>query len=341
MRTFSKKQMLRNGWSLFLTHPFLLLGVVLVVVLVSIATDTVLQSISGSAGLLFGLNVVVFILNTIVSMGMMLVMLRVHDNVPTGIRDIVEPVHLFWKYVFTTILSLCAFLVGLIFFIVPGIILQLAFSMALYIVIDKEIGPIQALSESYRITKGHRLNLFLFAFVLVLVNIAGALFFVIGLLVTIPVSLLALVSVYRFLLSPEKQEYTVVLGKSSWALATGAFFAGVLIVGVMLWGIMGADTESLLVRDAERAQAFAQTQLALEVYRDINGVYPFALDTLVPEYLFEPSRDPQTNEPFLYTVLDNGRDYELCVLFEEVSTGLVCEYGSNEGALENAFDFGE
>lgn len=340
MYTFSKKHALREGWQHFLKRPWLLMGVVLVVVFVSIATDVVLQSISGSAGLLVGLNVVVFILNTVVSMGMMLIMLRAYDGVHTNIRDIVEPVHLFWKYVLATLLSGLAFLVGLLFFVIPGIILQLAFSMALYIIIDKEVGAFAALKESYRITKGHRLNLFLFALLVAALNIGGALFFGLGLLVTIPISLLALVSVYRWLEHPEKQEHVVTLGIGSWLLAGGAFLMGTVFVGFLLWALLATDT-SASVRDMERTQVFAQARIALDTYKEIHGVYPFALDTLVPEYLFELPHDPQTNESFLYTVLDNGDDYELCVLFEEASLGLVCEYGTTGEVPADVFDFGE
>lgn len=51
------------------------------------------------------------------------------------------------------------FIVGLIFFIVPGFILALKFSMTRLIVIDQEKNPFIALKESYKLTTGNTLLL--------------------------------------------------------------------------------------------------------------------------------------------------------------------------------------
>jgi uncharacterized membrane protein len=68
-----------------------------------------------------------------------------------------------------------------------------------FLVIDRGLGPIQALKESHRITQGYKWTLFVFCLLLVLVNLAGLLALVVGIFVSAPVSLLALTHAYRVL----------------------------------------------------------------------------------------------------------------------------------------------
>lgn len=89
--------------------------------------------------------------------------------------------------------------VGLVLLIVPGIIFGLMFMFATFIVIERELGPIDALSESHRLTRGHKWQLFGFVLLLILVNLLGLLALVVGILVSIPVSTLAFVHAYRVL----------------------------------------------------------------------------------------------------------------------------------------------
>jgi uncharacterized membrane protein len=82
--------------------------------------------------------------------------------------------------------------VGFVLLIVPGIIAMLMFMFSSFIVIDREKGPIESMAVSKLITKGKRWPLLGFVLLLLLINIAGLLALVVGLLVTIPVSTLAL-----------------------------------------------------------------------------------------------------------------------------------------------------
>jgi hypothetical protein len=339
MQSFSKRAAFLAGWNLFWTRPLFLMGVVLVVTAVSTASDTVLRSLSVGSGLLFALNVLAFVVNTILSMGMMLTALRIHDKVETGFADLLEPVPLFWKYVGATLISALCFVVGFVLFIVPGIVAELAFSMALYIVIDKEVGPIAALKASYHLTKGHRLNLLIFIALLVALNMLGAMLVGIGLLVTIPVSLLALVWVYRWL-EGSKTTDAVSLGAGSWVTAVGIVLAALVLVGVLVYGAFVGPTQSTS-RDIVRGTTLSETQLALSTYYNLNGVYPYTVDELVPQYLYTVPVDPSTGEVLSYRALDNGEDYELCVIFETNDIGRVCQYGSAQQQTGQQFNFGE
>jgi uncharacterized membrane protein len=69
-----------------------------------------------------------------------------------------------------------------------------------YFIIDKNYGPIRALVESYRITKGSVWNLFILYLLFTLIYLGGALLFLIGLYVSIPIIVLSQTFVYRRLL---------------------------------------------------------------------------------------------------------------------------------------------
>jgi hypothetical protein len=85
---------------------------------------------------------------------------------------------------------------GVILLIVPGIIFAVALGMYPYFIVDKEMGPLESLKASRALTRGSRWQLFVFGFVIGLLNIAGALCLLVGLLWTIPTSSIAMAYVY-------------------------------------------------------------------------------------------------------------------------------------------------
>jgi uncharacterized membrane protein len=81
--------------------------------------------------------------------------------------------------------------------IIPGIILALALYFTTYLIVDRKMGPIEALKESARITKGHRWELLVLSFLIVFVVLAGIICLFVGIFVAIPVTSLAMVAAYR------------------------------------------------------------------------------------------------------------------------------------------------
>lgn len=85
--------------------------------------------------------------------------------------------------------------------IVPGIILGIKFWFFDYFIMDKKVGPIEALKRSAELTSGVKWKLFLFFLALTGINILGALLLLIGLFLTIPTTMMAAAFVYRKLLA--------------------------------------------------------------------------------------------------------------------------------------------
>ena len=85
---------------------------------------------------------------------------------------------------------------GYVFLIVPGIILGLGLSLSQYFVVDKNMGPIDALGASWKATDGHKAKLFLLGLMSAGVMLLGCLACYVGLFVALPLMQLALALVY-------------------------------------------------------------------------------------------------------------------------------------------------
>jgi uncharacterized membrane protein len=72
--------------------------------------------------------------------------------------------------------------IGLVLCIVPGYIVLLGLSMFTFLIVDQGLPGIDALKKSWEMTKGHKVNIFVFGLLGFLVLIAGALACGIGML---------------------------------------------------------------------------------------------------------------------------------------------------------------
>ncbi len=79
---------------------------------------------------------------------------------------------------------------------VPMVVLWLGWQFWQYFVVDEDMGAVDALTASWRLTMGSKVDLFVFAFVSFLINYAGLYPFGVGLLVTFPLTGLASMMVY-------------------------------------------------------------------------------------------------------------------------------------------------
>ena len=88
---------------------------------------------------------------------------------------------------------------GVLLLIVPGIWVALRFGLFLNAIVDRNLGPVEALKYSYSITTNNTLNMLGLWIMLALVGLAGALVFLVGLVFALPVITLSMVLAYRFL----------------------------------------------------------------------------------------------------------------------------------------------
>lgn len=202
MQKFSIKEAVKAGWELTKQNLGLMVGVVVVVVLVNLLPNmlTMLMEDGRNSSLeilAIPVMLVSWILNFLVSLGMIKVVLNVVDKKKTAIADLFNGYPLLLNYIAGSIIYGLIVVGGFILFIIPGIYFAIKYHFYSYYIVDKKMGPIEAIKASGKITKGIKLHLILFGIVLALLNLLGALLFGIGLLITIPITAIAYAYVYR------------------------------------------------------------------------------------------------------------------------------------------------
>lgn len=199
MQKLSVRECIRFGWETFKKRPWILIGGSVLAIMVSIVSSSILnpgnEGNPGLLGMLMALASIV--IGMLVEMGLVTFALRAHDSIDgVKVSDLWNPAP-FWRYVAGQILVGLTVIAGLILLVVPGIILALGLVFSSYLIVDKNKGPVEAMKESWRITKGHKWELFLFVLAIAGLNVIGFFLLLVGLLVTIPVTMLALVHAYR------------------------------------------------------------------------------------------------------------------------------------------------
>jgi uncharacterized membrane protein len=207
MRTLSIGDCIRFGWETFKQRPGILIGAFALVMLIPaiphilvpgpeavpgqpLPTPTLAQSLA---------TIVSAVLGVFATIGATTFSLRAHDNIAAvEIGDLWNP-QPFWRFLGAEILGAIIIFFGLLLLIVPGIIAALGLGMVPFAVIDRGAGPIDALKESWRITKGHKGQLALLGLALLGLNLLGILALVVGLLVTVPITWLTITHAYRTL----------------------------------------------------------------------------------------------------------------------------------------------
>ncbi|MGD9502193.1 MAG: DUF975 family protein [Methyloceanibacter sp.] len=221
---FSATSAVRFGWETFKKRPWFFVGAFLLIVIAQLVVEGLSRAIDApfggpeSDGAFLG-SLVSLALSTLISMGITAFGLAAHDHPETVEFSALWHPRPFWKYLGLTILfTLMIIGVALLgialvaaigvesgvaiavpIAVILGVILSLMFFFSGFLVIDRGLGPIEALKESHRITDGYKWDLFWLSLLLMLINVAGLVALVVGLFVSAPVSLLALTHAYRVL----------------------------------------------------------------------------------------------------------------------------------------------
>ena len=194
------------GWETFKKRPWFFVGASVVIFFAYLVVGGITSGIDAAVGaspedpsLISG--IVNFVLATFIGMGVVAFYLAAHDNPETVELSALWHPQPFWKFIVASILAGLIVGIGFVLLIVPGVIAAIFFMFATVLVIDRGLGPIDALTESMRIGKGHRWMLLGLMAAIVLIILAGMIALMVGLLVAMPVAMLAFMHAYRVLSS--------------------------------------------------------------------------------------------------------------------------------------------
>jgi uncharacterized membrane protein len=122
--------------------------------------------------------------------------LKVARGQAYAFNDLLSGMPVFVPLVIANILTDIAVVIGLVFLVVPGVIIALGLSMTMPLIVDKRLGPIDALSASWTLTTGNKGMLFIFALLSIALVVAGMCACVVGVLLVIPILCIAHAYVY-------------------------------------------------------------------------------------------------------------------------------------------------
>jgi uncharacterized membrane protein len=191
--SFSNGEALRFGWTTTRANlaPLLMIGAS------GLGLSILSQALTrgGGAGMFLGLAVQLAQLALVLVLAR--VSLRLYDGEPVDLSQPGPLVQGYWPFVLTMFLYGILVSIGFALLIIPGVLLGLAFGYAPLFTADGQKDLVEAFRASSRLTRGYRGQLFGLWLLVIGVNVLGAMALGIGVVVTVPMSALALVYAFR------------------------------------------------------------------------------------------------------------------------------------------------
>jgi len=203
VQILQKKEAVKTGWNLTKKH----LGFAIVVYAVYLgitiglsALQITVERFMGKGLFYFNTTVIEYLAAVLLMMGTYKIFLDLYDGKKAELSTLFTTYEKYFDFLVCYILVLLIVLAGLILLIVPGIIWAIKYQFALYLVIDRKMKPIEAIKMSGKMTQGHKVNLFLFWWVLFGVCMLGFICCCVGIIPAVIVMIFAMIHIYRKLL---------------------------------------------------------------------------------------------------------------------------------------------
>ena len=194
---FSKSEAIKYGWSVMKSNFLFFLGILFTILAINIVFSGVMGLFKKVPFLYMIFNLSLVVIGMIMNIGLIKIVVKFYDKQKPSFADLYRHYRLVLKFFLASIVVGFAVVVGLILFILPGIYLGIKLQFFSYFIVDKKMGPIEAIKASWAATDGSFWNLFLFGLVCIGVNILGLMALGIGLLLTLPTTMMAIAYVYR------------------------------------------------------------------------------------------------------------------------------------------------
>ena len=203
---FSIGEAISFGWKTTWQHFGFLLLVMVIVGVINNGANIVTRIVGeDSVAVIMFASLAFFVVSLLVQVGLITILLKLVRGQHAEFGDLFSGANRLFPYFLGCLLYGLIVLGGLLLLIIPGIIWGIRFQFYSYYIIDKGLGPMDALKASWHTTKGVSWTLFLFGIVSGLINILGVLLLFIGLLATIPITSIAYSYIYERLARGSKE----------------------------------------------------------------------------------------------------------------------------------------
>jgi uncharacterized membrane protein len=198
VKTFDRKEAISFGWNVSKANWRFFVPLLLIVWAITNGIPQLLgRNVTPHSLASYLLFIISTLINLIINIGLLKISLKLIDKKKPEFKDLYSESNLALRYIGATLLYYLIVAGGLILLIVPGIILAIKFGYYKYFIVDKNMGIMESLRESSKITQGNKWNLFRFDLSLVGINILGVLALFLGLFLTLPLSMVSSAWVYR------------------------------------------------------------------------------------------------------------------------------------------------
>ena len=211
--TFSKAEALRFGWETLKAQLVFLMGLMLLILGLNALPELGRwQTLEAAPVLALVWTVCGYLVQMATQMGLVRISLRLVDGQQPRYGELFGDLTTFGRYVAGNLLFLLIILGGLLLLVIPGIIWSIQYQFAPFLIVDRNFGLREAFKKSAEITSGVKREVFLFFLLVLGINLLGLMAFAVGLLVTLPATMIAYTFVYRKLLERKERAGAVRLG---------------------------------------------------------------------------------------------------------------------------------
>lgn len=194
---FSIKEAIIFGWDTVKEHFLVFVGIWGIVFVVNGIAEVLSQSFNDTAPFLSFVSVVsAWVVLLVIMLGSIRIALKLAEGKKPHIHDLFSSYHMLLFFVIGFFLYMCIVLVGMVLFVIPGIIWAIQFRFFPFLLVEKNVGILEAFEKSSKMTKGVKWHLFWFYLSLGGIVLVSA-FTIVGVLLTIPIALVSAAHVYH------------------------------------------------------------------------------------------------------------------------------------------------
>lgn len=196
MKNISKTGLIKNGWEI-LKKEYKLIYSLVVAYFVYQIIQSIITSFFENGVVAIIISLSFTIITLFLQIGFIKIILKLVDNKKAKFQELWAYPQYLIRFTGASISYFLAVIIGLIFFVIPGIYIAIRLQFYSYILLDKDTKAMDSLRESWKLTHDNVINLTLFMLLIIGFNLLGLLLFGVGLLLTIPITFFAVTILYR------------------------------------------------------------------------------------------------------------------------------------------------
>tara|TARA_B100000700_G_scaffold311422_1_gene393227 strand:- start:286 stop:912 length:627 start_codon:yes stop_codon:yes gene_type:complete len=197
--TFSISDLFQQAWIKFKTQPIFWVLITVLSIVVGAVGDYGLDIDAETFEIKFSsfIGLIMSLISAYLTASITLMYIKFMRGESISFHDLLAiDFNKFVHYILAVLISGVLMIFGFFLLIVPGFYLMARLMFVQYLVLDKDIGFMDAINLSFKMSNGHTLDLISFIFAMFFLLLLGFLSLFLGILIAIPVSSLASAQLY-------------------------------------------------------------------------------------------------------------------------------------------------